>query len=190
MSIQIIPATRDDVPELLGLIRELAIYEKAEHEVKATPELMTKAVFDDKYAECLIARKLPKDGAAGKGEAVGMALYFFTYSTWLAAPGLYLEDLYVKPSERNLGLGKRLFGELGVIAKEKGCQRMEWRVLKAGFHCSWPKSFRADQRVQWNEPSIAFYTQCLKADPQSEWEGMRIEGDEKIQKLIDDFKKP
>ncbi|WVQ71150.1 hypothetical protein IAR50_000675 [Cryptococcus sp. DSM 104548] len=172
MSIKITHATRDDVPELLGLIRELAIYEKAEHEVKATPELMTKAVFDDKYAECLIARKAPDDGAGGKGEAIGMALYFFTYSTWLAAPGLYLEDLYVKPSERNLGLGKRLFGELGAIAKEKGCQRVEWRVLK------------------WNEPSIAFYTQCLKAEPQTEWEGMRIEGDEKIQKLIDDFQKP
>ncbi|EAL21982.1 hypothetical protein CNBC1220 [Cryptococcus deneoformans B-3501A] len=167
MSAKITRATKEDVPELLQLITELAIYEKAEHEVKATPELMVKNVFDNGYAECLIARRETEDGS--KGETIALALYFFTYSTWLAAPGLYLEDLYVKTDCRNMGLGKRLFGELGQIAKDRGCKRVEWRVLK---------------------PSIAFYTQCLKADDLSEWDTMRIEGDEKIQRLITDFRKP
>ncbi|WVN85620.1 uncharacterized protein L203_100769 [Cryptococcus depauperatus CBS 7841] len=168
MSIKISAATREDVPDLLQLIIELAVYEKAENEVKATSEMMVENIFEKHYAECLIARRESQDGKPG--EAVGLALYFFTYSTWLAAPGLYLEDLYIKSEYRNQGLGKRFFGELGQIAKNKHCKRMEWRVLK------------------WNTPSIAFYTECLKADSLSEWDTMRIEGDENIQRLIDDLK--
>ncbi|WVR05696.1 hypothetical protein IAU60_002720 [Kwoniella sp. DSM 27419] len=164
MSIKITQATREDVPELLELIVELAVYEKEPDAVKATPELMIKNVFDNKYAECLIARTVTEDGS--KGVAVGLALYFFTYSTWLGAPGLYLEDLYVKPEYRAKGLGKRLFGELGHIASERGCQRIEWRVLK------------------WNQPSIDFYVERLKAEPQVEWEGMRIEGKEGFDRLM------
>ncbi|WVQ85292.1 hypothetical protein IAT38_007457 [Cryptococcus sp. DSM 104549] len=165
MAITITRATKEDIPELLGLIVELAVYEKEPDAVVATPELMIENIFEKGYAEVLIAREEAKDG--GKGLAVGLALYFFTYSTWLGAPGLYLEDLYVKPEFRNHGLGKRLFGELGQIAKERGCKRVEWRVLK------------------WNKPSIAFYTECLKADNLVEWDTMRIEGDERIEKLIE-----
>ncbi|KAK8865738.1 hypothetical protein IAR55_000884 [Kwoniella newhampshirensis] len=161
---KIVKATKDDVPELLNLIIELAVYEKEEKSVVATPELMVKNIFENGYAECLIARTITEDGS--KGIAVGLALYFFTYSTWLGAPGLYLEDLYVKPEYRNQGLGKRFFGELGQIAKDRGCQRVEWRVLK------------------WNKPSIAFYTECLKAENLSEWDTMRIEGQEGFERLI------
>ncbi|WVQ97078.1 hypothetical protein IAU59_004188 [Kwoniella sp. CBS 9459] len=164
MSIQITQATKDDVPELLELIIELAVYEKEPDAVKATPELMVKNIFENKYAECLIARTQPEDGS--KGIAVGLALYFFTFSTWLGAPGLYLEDLYVKPEYRAKGLGKRFFGELGHIATERECKRVEWRVLK------------------WNKPSIDFYVECLKAEPQVEWEGMRIEGQEGFDRLM------
>ncbi|KAK1927700.1 acyl-CoA N-acyltransferase [Papiliotrema laurentii] len=161
-------ATEEDTKELLGLIVELAVYEKEPDAVVATPEMMVENIFKKGYAECMIARTNTSDGS--KGEAIGLALYFFTYSTWLGSPGLYLEDLYVKPEHRAKGLGKRLFGELGAIAKEKGCTRVEWRVLK------------------WNKPSIDFYVECLKAEPQSEWEGMRLEGAAAIDRLVS-FKK-
>ncbi|KAK6907523.1 acetyltransferase [Kwoniella mangroviensis CBS 10435] len=164
MSIKIERATKEDVPELLGLIVELAVYEKEPDAVVATPELMIKNVFENNYAEVLIARTTPEDGS--KGVAVGLALYFFTFSTWLGAPGLYLEDLYVKPEYRAQGLGKRFFGELGHIAQERGCKRVEWRVLK------------------WNKPSIDFYKECLKAESQDEWDTMRIEGQEGFDRLM------
>lgn len=86
--------------------------------------------------------------------------YFFSFSTWLGVPGLYLEDLYVTESRRNGGIGKALFARLGKLATERKCGRLEWRVLK------------------WNKPSIGFYEQVLGATPQSEWEGMRLEGEE------------
>ncbi|ORY28638.1 acyl-CoA N-acyltransferase [Naematelia encephala] len=88
---------------------------------------MIENIFENKYAECLIARD------SSTNQAIGLALYFFTYSTWLGVPGLYLEDLYVSPEYRGKGLGKRLFGELGQIAKERNCGRVEWRVLKVSF---------------------------------------------------------
>jgi len=91
------------------------------------------------------------------GEALGFALYFFNFSTWTGRPGLFLEDLYVSPSSRNLGVGKALFGHLGRIAQEKGCARLDWNVLK------------------WNAPSIAFYEKVLGATTMSEWQGMRLE---------------
>lgn len=91
--------------------------------------------------------------------------YFFTYSTWLGRPGVYLEDLYVDPEYRKSGLGKRFFGHLGKIAQEKNAARVEWRVLK------------------WNTPSIDFYEKRLGATPQSEWEMERVEGAEDIAKL-------
>lgn len=97
----------------------------------------------------------------------------------------------MKANCRNMGIGKRLFGELGQIAKDRGCKRVEWRVLKV---CGQSERIIVWQYLttayQWNEPSIAFYTQCLKADDLSEWDTMRIEGDEKIQRLITDFRKP
>ncbi|RSH85793.1 uncharacterized protein EHS24_003973 [Apiotrichum porosum] len=151
------PATEADVPDMLKLVHELAIYEKEPDAVIATTE--TSMFGENKYAEAFVAR-------TPAGEAVGMALYFFTYSTWLGAPGLYLEDLYVTPDHRGSGLGKRLFGYLGQVAKDRGCMRVEWRVLK------------------WNTPSIDFYEKRLGSVPQSEWEGERIEGVEGIERLI------
>lgn len=88
-----------------------------------------------------------------------MALYFFNFSTWTGRPGLYLEDLYVKPQQRGHGVGKALFVELGKIAQEKNCARLDWSVLK------------------WNTPSIGFYEQSLGAKSLSEWMGMRLEED-------------
>ncbi|WWC88009.1 uncharacterized protein L201_002911 [Kwoniella dendrophila CBS 6074] len=163
-AIKITQATKEDVPELLQLIIDLAVYEKEPDAVVATPEMMIENIFEKGYAKCLIARLSNEDGS--KGKAVGLALYFFTYSTWLGAPGLYLEDLYVSPEYRAQGLGKRLFGELGHIASEKGCKRVEWRVLK------------------WNQPSIDFYVKRLKAEDQKEWDTMRIEGQEGFDRLM------
>jgi len=99
---------------------------------------------------------------------VGLALYFFNYSTWTGRPGLYLEDLYVAPAYRKVGLGKAFFGELGKIAKETNCARMDWSVLK------------------WNVPSIEFYEKKLGAKPMSEWMGMRLEEDgiDNLQSLV------
>ncbi|WWC68478.1 uncharacterized protein I206_102407 [Kwoniella pini CBS 10737] len=164
MSIKITRATKEDVPELLGLIVELAVYEKEPDAVKATPEMMIENIFEKGYAECLIARTEGENG--NKGIAVGLALYFFTFSTWLGAPGLYLEDLYVKPEYRAHGLGKRLFGELGHIAQERGCKRVEWRVLK------------------WNQPSIDFYVKRIGAESLDEWDTMRVEGQEGFERLL------
>ncbi|CAD6576287.1 MAG: hypothetical protein TREMPRED_001644 [Tremellales sp. Tagirdzhanova-0007] len=163
MSFNISVATREDVPDLLRLIKDLAVYEKEPDAVVATPELMIENIFEKKFAECLIARTVNNHNE--QGEAVGLALYFFTYSTWLGIPGLYLEDLYVSPEYRAKGLGKRFFGELGTIAKERGCGRVEWRVLK------------------WNKPSIDFYVERLKAEILVEWDTMRIEGEQGIERL-------
>ncbi|KAF8609190.1 hypothetical protein BDV93DRAFT_432259, partial [Ceratobasidium sp. AG-I] len=84
----------------------------------------------------------------------GLAIYFFNFSTWTGKPGLYLEDLYVSPEHRNLGVGKTLFGHLGQVAEENDCPRLDWA---------------------WNEPSIAFYKQVLGATAMEEWQGMRLE---------------
>ncbi|KAI5452506.1 Peroxygenase 1 [Naganishia albida] len=156
-TIQVVQATEQDIPDILKLIQELAVYEKEPDAVTATPELIKENVFVKKYAECLLA----KDG----DEVVGMALYFFNFSTWLGQPGLYLEDLYVTESRRHAGIGKLLFGHLGRIARERKCGRIEWRVLT------------------WNEPSIAFYEKRLGAHPQNEWLGERLEGEEEIARL-------
>jgi len=88
---------------------------------------------------------------------MGLALYFFNFSTWRGRPGLYLEDIYVKPQHRSLGVGKAFFGQLGKIAREKNCARLDWAVLK------------------WNQPAIDFYEKRIGAKPMSEWMGMRLE---------------
>ncbi|KAJ8081840.1 Peroxygenase 1 [Marasmius tenuissimus] len=113
-SFHIRPATSDDV--VLQLIIDLAIYEKEPDAVKATPELLRKNLFETPYARALVAVAGTTDNP---GKHIGLALYFFNFSTWTGRPGLYLEDLYVSPECRNLGVGKALFGELGKIAKEK-----------------------------------------------------------------------
>ncbi|KAF9530247.1 acyl-CoA N-acyltransferase [Crepidotus variabilis] len=149
-------ATVHDVNALLELITDLAIYEKEPDKVVNTPELMRKNLFETPYAHALLAFH-GEEGSSS--EPIGLALYFFNYSTWTGRPGLYLEDLYVKPEHRKLGVGKALFGQLGKVAQEKSCARLDWAVLK------------------WNQSSIDFYEKRLGATAMNEWVGMRLEED-------------
>ncbi|KAI0701343.1 acyl-CoA N-acyltransferase [Cytidiella melzeri] len=149
------PAQADDVDAILKLIVDLATYEKATDSVKATPELLRKNLFEKEYAHTLLAFLGTTETP---GDAVGMALYFHNFSTWTGKPGVYLEDLYVTPECRSMGIGKALFAELGKIAEDNDCARLDWSVLK------------------WNQPSIDFYDKALGATSMSEWMGMRLEG--------------
>jgi GNAT superfamily N-acetyltransferase len=143
-------AREDDVPLLLRFIRDLAVYERLEHEVVATEEGLRRTLFGEKrYAEALIARL--------DGEPVGFALFFHNYSTFVGKPGLYLEDLFVDPAHRGRGIGKALLKRLAAIAVERDCGRMEWAVL------------------DWNVPSIAFY-RSLGAVPLDDWTVFRLAG--------------
>jgi len=140
-----------DVDTIAELIRALAKYEKLEHEVVMTRERLERTLFGSRaYAETLIA----EDG----GRAVGFALFFHNYSTFLAQPGVYLEDLYVRESERGKGVGKALLSRLATIAVERNCGRLEWAVL------------------DWNVDAIGFYER-LGARPNSEWTVYRLTGD-------------
>lgn len=141
-------ATAEDVPVLLGFIRELAEYEKLAHEVSADEEKLRQTLFGPRpAAEALVASL--------EGRDTGFALFFHNYSTFLARPGLYLEDLYVRPSARGKGVGRALFGRLTALALERGCHRLEWSVL------------------DWNEPAIRFY-RSLGARPQDDWTVYRL----------------
>ncbi len=134
---------------LLDLIRELAVYERLEHAVEATPEMLAEALHgDDAVAECLLAD--------WEGETVGFALFFRNFSTFVGRPGLYLEDLYVRPSHRGRGIGKALLLTLAGIARERGYGRMEWSVL------------------DWNQPAIEFY-RSLGAEPMDDWTVYRLD---------------
>jgi GNAT superfamily N-acetyltransferase len=143
-----------DIPLLLGLIRDLAEYEKLLGDVEATEEALQRTLFPANAsapaAHALIGEV---DGAPA-----GFAVYFFNYSTFLAKPGLYLEDLFVLPASRGLGLGKALLLHLARVASELGCGRMEWSVL------------------DWNQPSIEFYRR-LGAVPLDDWTTFRLAGD-------------
>ena len=150
-SFTIRPATLADVAHILHFITELAIYEEAEHEVKATISDIEATLFGDGCTAHAIIGEL-------HGKPIGMAVYFFNYSTWLGKNGLYLEDLYVSPEHRGLGFGKKLLARLASIALENDCGRMEWRVL------------------DWNAPAIAVY-EAIGAKPQPEWIGYRLTGD-------------
>jgi len=163
MSIQfhIRPATVSDVDALLQLVRDLATYEKEPESAKATPELFRENIFEKGYAHALLAFQ---GTAENPGAPLGMALYFFNFSTWTGRPGLYLEDLFVKPEARNMGIGKALFAALGKVAQEKNCGRLDWSVLT------------------WNAPSIAFYEKVLSAKSMDGWMGMRLT-DEGIENL-------
>jgi GNAT superfamily N-acetyltransferase len=139
-----------DVPLILAFIRELAIYEHLEHEVIATEADVQAALFGPRpCAEVALA--------CLDGEPVGFALYFHSFSTFLGKPGIYLEDLFVRPGARGLGAGRRLFAYLAKTALERGCARLDWAVL------------------DWNEPSIGFY-RSLGAVDQSEWTTYRLDG--------------
>ncbi|HEU5026108.1 MAG TPA: GNAT family N-acetyltransferase [Spirillospora sp.] len=144
------PAAPDDVPAILRLIRELAEYERALHEVKATEEQLHARLFgDDPRAHVLIAEH--------EGRVAGFAVWFLTFSTWNGTHGIYLEDLFVDPGVRGHGYGKALLTELARIADERGYERVEWAVL------------------DWNEPAIGFY-KALGARPQDEWTTYRLTG--------------
>ena len=146
-------ATPDDVPAILSMVRELAEYERAPHEVTATEAHLRAALFGENPAVyALIAEN------DDTGESVGFAMWFLNFSTWLGRHGVYLEDLYVKPHARGEGHGRALLTRLAQIAVERGCGRVEWAVL------------------DWNEPSIGFY-KSLGAVPMDEWTIFRLTGD-------------
>jgi GNAT superfamily N-acetyltransferase len=148
---EIRPARVEDVPIILELIHDLATYERAPREVTATEEQLVDVLFGKRpAAEVLLAfeGKLP----------VGFGVYFHNFSTWLGRPGLYLEDLFVKPEKRGKGYGRELLVSLAKIALERNCGRMEWAVL------------------DWNEPAIKFY-RSLGAKPMDEWTVFRLTRD-------------
>lgn len=151
MSIHIRDATPSDAALILAFITELAIYEKAEHEVVASMADIEQSLFGaDSPARALIC--ILDD------QPVGYAVYFLSYSTWLGRKGMYLEDLYISPAHRGGGAGKQLLRHLARLACDSGCGRLEWSVL------------------DWNEPAIQFY-RSIGASPQDEWIRYRIAGD-------------
>lgn len=150
-TISIVPAASEEAAVVLGFIRELAEYERLAHAVSATEQDLRRTLFGpEAYAHALIARL--------DGQPVGFAVYFFNYSTFLGRPGLYLEDLFVRPEARRRGVGRRLLEHLAAIALERGCARMEWAVL------------------DWNERAIEFY-RSLGASPNEEWTTYRLSKD-------------
>jgi len=152
------PATAADVPIILELIRALATYERAPNDVTATEDGLSKVLFGEKpAAEVLLAFE--------NETAVGFAVFFHNFSTWLGRPGLYLEDLFVRPEDRGKGYGRALLIHLAKIARNRGCGRMEWAVL------------------DWNEPAIQFYRK-LGAKSMDEWTVFRLTRDG-IAKLAD-----
>ena len=145
------PATEGDVPLILSFIRELAAYEKLAHEVVATEEDLGRTLFGERpYAEGLIA--------LWGEEPAGFALFFHNYSTFLSKPGIYLEDLYVRPAFRGKGIGQALLARLAQLTVERDCGRLEWWVL------------------DWNERAIRFYRK-LGAAAMSNWTVFRLTGD-------------
>lgn len=143
----------EDLPAIAALIRELAAYERLAHAVEFDEPTLGRFLFGEhRYAETLLA----VDG--GSGEPFGLALFFHNFSTFLGRPGIYLEDLFVRPSHRGGGAGRALLARLAAIALERECGRLEWAVL------------------DWNRPAIGFYER-LGARPNSEWTTYRLAGD-------------
>ena len=150
MTLRIRPGELEDVPLIAELIRGLARYEKLEHEVVMTEEKLTEGLFGERrYAETLIAEN--------DGEPVGFALFFHNFSTFLAQPGIYLEDLFVVPEQRGRGVGRALLERLARVAVDRGCGRLEWAVL------------------DWNRDAITFYER-LGANANSDWTVYRLTG--------------
>ena len=145
------PAVAGNEELILSFIYALADYEKMSDQVVATPELLREWLFEKKTAEVIFAEV--------KGKAVGYALFFYNFSTFLGRAGIYLEDLIVLPQERGHGYGKALLKELARIAVERGCGRLEWSCL------------------DWNQPSIDFYTKRMGAVPMDEWTVYRLTGE-------------
>ena len=152
-------ATAADAAVILRFIRELAEYEKALHEVAATEETVAASIFGEgSVTRAVICETVD-------GEPAGFAVWFKSYSTWLAKNGLYLEDLYVTPKHRGGGVGKKLLRHLARVAIEDGCARFEWSVL------------------DWNEPAIRVYD-AIGAEPQNEWIRYRLTG-EKLKRFAE-----
>ena len=151
MATTIRPATRADIPQILKFIRALAAYERAPEAVMATEADLERDGFGlNPFYFCLIAEH--------EGRPAGFAFYFFNYSTWLGRPGLYLEDLFIEPELRGLGIGKALLEQVAAIAVEKGCPRLQWAVL------------------DWNTPAIEFY-RAMGAEFLDEWRTVRVTGE-------------
>jgi GNAT superfamily N-acetyltransferase len=144
-------ATEADIPLILAFIKELAEYERLSHEVVATEETLRETLFGERrVAEVLLGY--------ADGSPVAFALFFHNFSTFLGRPGIYLEDLFVRPEHRGLGFGKEMLRYLARIARERNCGRLEWWVL------------------DWNESAIQFY-KSLGAAPMDEWTVYRVAGD-------------
>lgn len=155
--VRIVPATEADVPLIMEMIRGLAQYERLEHMVVATEQKLRTTLFSErpadsnqKSAEVLLAYN--------ESECAGIALFFSSYSTFLAQPGIFLEDIYVKPHLRGAGTGTAMLAHLAQLAVERGCGRLEWDVL------------------DWNAPAIGFY-KALGAAAMDEWTRYRLTGD-------------
>ncbi|WP_068071464.1 GNAT family N-acetyltransferase [Novosphingobium lentum] len=155
MTVTIRPATRADLPLIGALIRELADYEKLAHEVR-----FDEAVLGEKLFGANGGRGAYAEVAIGEvdGTAQGFALFFHNFSTFEGKPGIYLEDLYVRPAARGAGLGKALLAHLAALAVARDCARLEWSVL------------------DWNTPAIGFYEK-LGARGMADWTGMRVDGE-------------
>lgn len=151
MSVIVRPARPEDVPTIAALIHALAAYEKLSDACHAEEAALRQHLFGKRpYVEALIAES--------GGAPAGFALFFHNYSTFLTKPGIYLEDLFVKPEARGLGIGKALLARLAALALERGCGRLEWAVL------------------DWNAPAIGFY-ESLGAKPMTEWSVFRLDGE-------------
>jgi GNAT superfamily N-acetyltransferase len=149
--LEIRAATERDVPLILTLIKELAKYERLSHEVVATEEALRYSLFGERRVAEALLGYLEDDPA-------GFALFFHNFSTFLGKPGIYLEDLYVRPEFRSAGVGRALLVHLAGLAKERDCGRLEWSVL------------------DWNEPAIGFY-KGIGASPVSGWTVYRVAGE-------------
>ena len=144
-------AREEDVPAVVGLVHELAEYERAPESCTLTAEQLHAALFGpEAVARCHVAEV--------EGEVVGCAIWFLNFSTWRGVPGIYLEDLFVRPAHRGSGLGRQLLAALAAVCAERGYARLEWQVL------------------DWNEPSIGFY-RSLGAVAMDEWTTYRLDGD-------------
>ncbi|HEY5342119.1 MAG TPA: GNAT family N-acetyltransferase [Solirubrobacteraceae bacterium] len=154
------PAHPEDAALLLGLFGELAAYEHLEHELKATEAQLREALFGERpAAEALIAERLARDGDhEPKAEALGYALFFPTFSSFLASTGVWLEDLFVRAEHRGEGVGRALLGAVAARASERGGERLEWAAL------------------DWNEPALGFYRR-IGAATMNEWITHRLDGE-------------
>jgi GNAT superfamily N-acetyltransferase len=157
MDPRIRPAQRSDVPALLSLVGELALYEREPESATATPEQFEKVLFPADGAPTAYAHVAEVTGPDGELRVVGCAIWFLSFSTWTGRNGIWLEDLYVTPDQRGSGLGQALLATLAQICVERDYTRLEWMVL------------------DWNEPSIGFY-RSIGAESMDEWTRFRLDG--------------